>query len=251
MNSNEWTWVFWGLERAQSVWCAIVCACVCVCVGGGLFNLCVTPPKFLACSRCDKVRFRRQPGRSWQYNFPFYFSACASRCRWSSLYKSCVHPFVSAQPRLSSNCPHGEQIDWALSLILPLRCRSEVGGRMRHNGSDRLRPIAKHQKPQAGRQATQTRALTDPADPIFQRSGGKHGDGINHLESEILSWSMEPSTGKFTVATSAPVVCNVAALSSANWHFSLHKSPQKKETPSRSTLWGLSKSQSKWPGCSH
>lgn len=103
----------------------------------------------------------------------------------------------------------------------------------------------------AGRQATQTRALADPADPIFQRSGGKHGDGINHLESEILSWSMEPSTGKFTVATSAPVVCNVAALSSANWHFSLHKSPQKKETPSSSTLWGLSKSQSKWPGCSH
>lgn len=78
------------------------------------------------------------------------------------------------------------------------------------------------------RRATQTRALTDPADPIFQRSGGKRGDGINHLESEILSWSMEPSTGKFTVATSAPVVCNVAALSSANWHFSLHKSPQKK-----------------------
>lgn len=90
------------------------------------------------------------------------------------------------------------------------------------------------------------------ADPILQRSGGKHGDGINHLESEILSWWMEPSTGKFTVATSAPVVCNVAALSSANWHFSLHKSPwKKKETPSRSILWGLNKSQSKWPGCSH
>lgn len=46
MNSNEWTWVFWGLARAQSAWCAIVR--VCVCVGGGLFNLCVTPPKFLA-----------------------------------------------------------------------------------------------------------------------------------------------------------------------------------------------------------
>lgn len=34
MNSNEWTWVFWGLERAQSVWCAIVCACECVCRWG-------------------------------------------------------------------------------------------------------------------------------------------------------------------------------------------------------------------------
>lgn len=148
MNSNEWTWVFWGLEGAQSVCCAIVC--VCVCVGGGLFNLCVTPPKFLACSRCDKVSFRRQPADRWQYNFPFYSSACAPPCRWSSLYKSCVHPFVSAQPPLPSNCSHGEQIDWALSLILRLGCRSEVSGWMRHNGSRRLRPITEHQKLQPG-----------------------------------------------------------------------------------------------------
>lgn len=49
---------------------------------------------------------------------------------------------------------------------------------------------------------------------------------------------MEPSTGKFTVATSAPAVYNVAGLSCANWHFSVHKSPKKK-SPSSPILWGL------------
>ena len=40
---------------------------------------------------------------------------------------------------------------------------------------------------------------------------------------------MEPSTVKFTVATSAPIVYNVTGLSCANWHFSVHKSPKKKK----------------------
>lgn len=35
---------------------------------------------------------------------------------------------------------------------------------------------------------------------------------------------MEPSAVKFTAATSAPAVYNVAGLSCANWHFSVHES---------------------------
>lgn len=51
---------------------------------------------------------------------------------------------------------------------------------------------------------------------------------------------MEPSTAKFTAATSAPAVYNVACLSCANWHFSVHKSPKK--SPSSPILWGLASS---------
>ena len=69
--------------------------------------------------------------------------------------------------------------------------------------------------------------LSHPVDPVLC-SGGEHSDGIIHSETKICSWSMEPSAVKFTVATSAPAVYNVASLSCANWRFSVHKSPKKK-----------------------
>lgn len=86
---------------------------------------------------------------------------------------------------------------------------------------------------------THTRTLRHLVDPVLLRSGGKRDDGIIHCETKILSWSMEPSTVKFTVATPAPAVYNVAGLSCANWHFSVHKSPKKKKIPSSPVLWGF------------
>lgn len=51
---------------------------------------------------------------------------------------------------------------------------------------------------------------------------------------------MEPSVVKFIVATSDPAVYNVASLSCANWHFSVHKSPkEKKKSPGSFIFWGL------------
>lgn len=71
-----------------------------------------------------------------------------------------------------------------------------------------------------------TYAVSHPVDPVPQHSGGKHSDGVIHSEAKILSWSMEPSAVKFTVATSATAIYNVTSLSCANWHFSVHESPK-------------------------
>lgn len=76
------------------------------------------------------------------------------------------------------------------------------------------------------RRPSATHTFSHPVDPVLLGSGGIHSDGIIHSESEILSWSMEPSTDKFTGATSTAVY-NVASMSYDNWHFCHHKSPNK------------------------
>lgn len=186
-------------------------------VGGWHLQTCL-----LACSQYDKVRLCCLAPPKTKY---FLF---LSSLGWSSLYKSCVCPFVSAQIQLSHrNGLIAHYLWFSRSLVI---LKSEIKTEMVHNNdSDLLRPIKSFKKLplKCSRGATHiyTHTLSHPVDPVLLRSGGKHCDGIIHSEAEILPWSMEPSTVKFTVATSAPAVYNVAGLSCANWHYSVHKSP--------------------------
>ena len=164
---------------------------------------------------------------SWRHPiFYFFFPLRQPHTDRAAIYKACVQPFVSAQMQPSSNCHRWT--DWLCIMSDSLLLLSLWSQRSKPRWYTTMTVIG-FDLSKASKHSPVPHTLSHPVDPVLLRSGGKHSDGIIHSETEILSWSMEPSTVKFTVATSAPIVYNVTGLSCANWHFSVHKSPKKKK----------------------